>query len=70
MTSKVSSIKQQHERLACLESGLEQMVNRFRDLINGEALEKINKKTSQEAAVICENNHSLKKIYGKKKDFF
>ena len=46
------------------------MVNRFRDAINEEALEEMNKKTSQEAAVVCENEHSLKKIYGKKKLFF
>jgi len=58
------------DRLAALEGGLEDMINRFRDRINKEALVRLNKKTSENAAVVCKDGHSFKIIKSKKKTFF
>jgi len=58
------------ERLATLESDLEGMVSRFRDRINKEALEKLDKITNKNASVMCEKGHNINIYKGKKKAFF
>ena len=58
-----------HERLSCIENDVEVLVKQFRDSLNKDLIEKLNKKVSNEGPVPCEKGHNLYSMGVKKKDF-